>query len=61
MQERLEGSLFLTLSEKYMTRKSLSLSILLTALSRTAEFLEPAKYSSTCEERSCWADSGLQM
>ena len=61
MQERVEGSLFLTLATKYERMKVLSLSILVTALSRTAEFLEPAKSSSTCKERSCWADSGLQM
>lgn len=61
MHERVGNSLFLTLATKCERMKSLSLSILVTALSHTDEFLEPAKSSSTCKERSCWADRGLQM
>ena len=54
MQERVENSLCLTLITKYQRMKVISLSITFTALSRTSEFLETAKSSITCEERSCW-------
>jgi len=54
MQERVENSLCLTLITKYQRKKVISLSITFTALSRTSEFLETAKSSSACEERSCW-------